>query len=371
MKILHTADWHIGKTLNGVNLLAEQEHALIQIIDYLKTNTCDSIIIAGDIYDRSIPSAEATALVNKILNILINEIKIPTFIIAGNHDNAQRLGFGSEIFKHNNLYISNNQVPIQKINIGDIDYYLSPFFDYLKIGHYYEEIFNDSEEAFVKQLSQLTLDKNKINILIAHNFFASVHSEVDESESERPLSIGGKGYINAKHLLNFDYVALGHLHKPQKVHEEFIRYSGSIYKYSESEVNHKKSFTIIDIDKNKFSYTLIPFHYLKDVKIIQGYYSDIKDSKDNNYIFFHLLDEHPVINAMNLLKQNYPNALGIKYINQKQNTIIKKEISDLTKIDYATLFADYFLQTNQKEISSKQETFIKKILVESEDTNGN
>ncbi len=363
MKILHTADLHIGRTINGVSLLEQQQCCLNQIIDYLKENPIDYVIIAGDIYDRSVPSKEAVTIVSEFITN-INKLNIPLITISGNHDSSERLAFLSQVLNYRNIYIVSDEIEIQKIEFGEIVFYCSPYFDYLRIAHYYEDdkIIN-SESALLKQLEKIELDKKRINIFVGHHFFANETSQI--SDSERPLQVGGMNYIPITPLLDFDYVALGHLHQAQKVTSEKIRYSGSIYKYSESEVNHHKSFTVIDIKKDKFEYQLINFKFEKDVKVKRGYFKDLIKENDLNYIYFHLLDENIIVDAMNQLLTSYPNALAIKYVSLVQNTnhfIVEK----LEEQDSISLFKEYFELTHQKEIGEDQVSIIQNLLKENE-----
>lgn len=361
MKILHTADLHLGRTINGISLLNQQSHCLNQIIDYLKNNSVDYIIIAGDIFDRSVPSKEAIGLANDFIT-KINKLKIPLIIISGNHDSSERLSFLSQVLNHQDIFIVSDEIDIQKIEFKNITFYCSPYHDYLKIANFYQDnSIKDCESALNGQLENVKLDENKINIFIGHNFFANDTTLI--SDSERPLQLGGMKYIPIHSLQKFDYVALGHLHQAQKINVDKIRYSGSIYKYSESEVNHRKSFTIIDIDKNKFNYELQYFSFEKDVKIIEGFFDDIIKNSSNDYIYFNLLDENIIVDAMNRLLPSYPNALSIKYISNKNRNheFTQKSIENN---DFLTLFKEYFELTHDKPISQKQIDIIQSLLKE-------
>lgn len=357
MKILHTADLHIGRTLNGISILDQQVHCLNQMINYIKSNPVDYFIIAGDIYDRSVPSKEAIKVVNDFIT-QINQLHIPLLIISGNHDSGERLAFLASILNQKQIHIVSSEIEIQKICFEAIDFYLSPYYDYLTIANYYEDdSIVDSESALKRQLQSISLD-DKINIFIGHHFFADVNMKVSESESERPLQMGGMHYISTQLLNQFDYVALGHLHQPQKVTSEKIRYSGSIYKYSESEVNHNKSFTVIDISKDHFNYTLIPFKFDKDVMIIKGYLKDLLTSTNQHFIYFHLLDTNVQPNAMQQLSPLYPNAIGIKYINI-ENNISTYLTQDIENTSVSTLFEEYYTNTHQKEMNQTQSKIMK------------
>lgn len=242
MKIIHTADWHLGKIIYSNYMTQEQEYILEQFINYVEKNKPDVIIISGDIYDRSIPPSEAVNLLNKVLSNIVIKNKIPTMIISGNHDSEERLEFLNGILSEMDLHIEGKikkqikKVIINKNSKDKTNFYLLPYIEMQKVKDLYEIDFQTKNEAMKYIIKEMKIDTNEINILISHEYVAGGI----ESDSERILSIGGTEYIDPQILKDFDYVALGHLHGPQKIKYEKIRYSGSLMKYSFSETNQKK-----------------------------------------------------------------------------------------------------------------------------------
>ena len=254
MKFIHTSDWHIGRQFHNVSLLEDQHHVLKQIIDYVKQEAVDVLVIAGDIYDRSVPPATAVELLDDVLNQICSQMGVPVIIIPGNHDSAERLSFGSRQLTHAGLHILGDlEKVIEPVVIHNgkesIHFYGIPYNDPEHVNDHYDlKVANhDEAHAFLLEQIQSSLDANNTNVLISHCFIDGG----EESESERPLSIGGADRVSTKHFKAFDYVALGHLHGPQFKGEEYIRYSGSILKYSFSEQHHKKAVTLVETENNQ------------------------------------------------------------------------------------------------------------------------
>ncbi len=264
MKFFHLSDLHIGKQLNHYNLKEDQIYILNQVVDKANELRPDAIVIAGDVYDKSVPSAEAVTVFDDFLT-KISEIKpsIPVFIISGNHDSAERLDFASSILGRHNVFISglpprNKDEYLKKITLndeyGEVNFYLLPF---LKPG-YIRHIFEDGEiisydDAVRKIIERENIDYTKRNVLVAHQFFTFKNIKPETCDSEITLiSVGGLDNVDVSAVKNFDYVALGHIHGPQKIGYDHIRYGGTLLKYSVSERNHNKSLTVVNIrDKGK------------------------------------------------------------------------------------------------------------------------
>lgn len=357
MKILHLGDLHIGKALNGYNLLEDQKYALDQVLEM----EFDTIIIAGDIYDRSIPSSEAIGLFEYFLNQLIKKDKY-IIIISGNHDSSERLGFMKEALKESNIYIFTELTDIP-LSLDDCNFYPIPFKSIQYLRNYYGIEFEDSTSAY-KYIIDSFKKKDGFNICIMHDYIAG--SDLELSDSERPLSIGGSSYVSNQILKDFNYVALGHIHGPQKVGNEFIRYSGSLLKYSFSEVNHKKSACLLDTKTQKIE--LIPIKPLRDMVCIKGYINDVlekdffmKYNYSNDYFRVELLDVD-CFNAQNRLKSVYTNLMEVS-VGTKDSFDYDIDI-ELVNYDFNSLFNDFYNMMTNEELSSEEKSFIKKALEE-------
>ncbi|MFL2079341.1 exonuclease SbcCD subunit D [Marinilactibacillus psychrotolerans] len=362
MRILHTADWHIGKIVNEFSMLEDQEYYLNQLVDKVKELKIDVLIMAGDLYDRAIPPKEAVTLANKIITRLIKEAGIPVLAIAGNHDSNERLEYAAELLETSNLFIEGmvKKTP-RKVTINGVNFYLLPFSDHITVRQLLEQDdIKDLEDATKAQIELMKASMNleETNILIAHGYIVNQTKEsVEDSDSERPLSIGTAEFVDASLFEDFDYVALGHLHKAQKVKWEKIRYSGSPLKYSKSEVPHKKKSWVVEIEKDKLEVEPIEIEPLRDMQVLRGTFEELMKSESNHYTFFELEDKNYVMDAMNQLRRRYPFAMGLEYIGreridsktakQTQETLQKKSMVELFEDFYATYKLDT-MDKNQK-----------------------
>ena len=258
MRFVHISDIHLGKLLYQQNLLEIQADLLNQVCDYLVDNEIDVLVMAGDIYDRSVPSNEAIDVLNDFLTKVILKYHKKVLMIAGNHDSASRLSFVSGLLRQEGLYIEAYPAKQMKpIEIEGVNFYLMPFFKPSYIRYLYEdEQIVTYQDAFRCYLEHQKIDFTKPSVLITHQFIAG-NSEVMRSESEAVLSVGGTEIIDVSLVKQFDYVALGHIHAPQKISTETIRYSGSLMRYSFDEVNQTKSIVEVTIDNKKVSYQLV------------------------------------------------------------------------------------------------------------------
>ncbi|MCA0983090.1 exonuclease SbcCD subunit D [Halobacillus yeomjeoni] len=354
MKLLHTADWHLGKIVNFVHMTEDQQYILDRFIDIVKEEEPDVIIIAGDLYDRSIPPKQAVELLSRTLTTIIHELEIPVLAISGNHDSPDRLEFGSQIFRRQGLFLDTKlKEQRQPVTLhdqhGPVHFHLIPYVEPAEVAH----IFDDSsikthQQAAEKLLEDINdrFDMKERHVWIGHAFLAGGM----ESESEERLSmIGGSPYIDAHLFKDFAYVALGHLHQPQRVTADHIRYSGSILKYSFSEVNHQKSVTIVEMDEQgQTSFEKIPLHPVRDFEIVEGFFEDLMDgnaAKDtNNYLHIRLLDDGQLIDPMGKLRKIYPNILHL----ERKRSSNKQQLDELNKakerqqLSHQDLFASFY-----------------------------
>lgn len=369
MRLLHTADWHIGKIVNEFSMLEDQEYFLDQMIKKLKTIELDALIMAGDLYDRSMPSKEAVSLANKVLTRLIQEVNVPVLVIAGNHDSSERVEYGADLLATNRLYIEGTVKEVtRKVTIKGVNFYLLPFADYAYTRELLQvETIKSLEDATRVQIETIKkeMDPEEINVLIAHGYVINLSNDTSETtDSERPLSIGTAEYVSVELFEDFDYVALGHLHKAQKVKYDRVRYSGSLLKYSKSEARHKKQLSLVTLEKDHVEIESIYIKPKRDMRIVKGLFDEIMEQQSEDYLFFELLDENFVIDAMNQLKRRYPNAMGLEYVAKKEreeNSSIKHQ-EQLEKLSIQDIFADFYTHYKEKNLTDERKDIIDNIL---------
>ncbi|ENQ1528894.1 exonuclease SbcCD subunit D [Vibrio parahaemolyticus] len=371
MKFIHTSDWHLGRQFHNVSLLEDQQAVLEQLIQYIENNPVDAVIVAGDVYNRSVPPTIAIELLNRVVKRICGELNTPMILISGNHDGAERLGFGSEQMKRSGLHIISNfedmltPVVIETKAAGHVAFYGMPYNDPEQVRYVYKEPVSTHDEAHKLLAEKITeqFQSEHRNILISHCF---VDGAI-ESESERPLSIGGSDRVSHEHFLNFDYVALGHLHQPQKKGEEYIRYSGSLMKYSFGEQNQKKGFTLVEIGKDGFiGAEHIELTAPHEMRIVEGELEQIlewgkTDPKNEDYLLVRLMDKHAILNPMEKLRTVYPNVLHL----EKPGMLIGVE-QEMAQAKLARseidMFKDFFAEAQDSELSNEQEQAISDII---------
>jgi exonuclease SbcD len=332
MKIFHTGDWHIGKLVNGFYMTEDQEFVMEQLYEEIKSERPDVVLIAGDLYDRSVPPVQAIELLNKVLGKIVRDLKTPVIALAGNHDSNERIDFASELLKESGLYIKGSlKKQIEKITLNDehgpVNFYPIPYADPPIVRDLFEdEDIKNHDDAMKKIVDSIkkNINKEERNIVIAHGYVTYMNTqdevvvELEESESEKPLSIGGTALIDASCFEPFDYTALGHLHGPQKVGGNKIRYAGSLLKYSFSETKQKKGITIVNL--NESGEVEIDFHGFKprrDFRIITGELKELinsaADSLENNedYIKVVLTDKGELLDPMAKLRSVYPYVMEL------------------------------------------------------------
>lgn len=364
MKFLHLADLHLGKRVNDISMLDEQKYALKQALELVQNRNIDYILIAGDVFDRPIASISALNLFNDFLDELIN-LKKKVLIISGNHDSAERLYYLNSVLKKSDIFISKPyEGKIEKVSFDEIDFYLMPYISIPLIKKYFpDDKFNSSDDAFKKVLEDIILDKDKINVALAHQFVIGVDSLI-LSDSEENM-VGGIDNISYSLFSSFDYTALGHLHHPQKVGLDKIRYAGSIVKYSLSEINHKKSFPIVEIDKNKnINIELVDIKPIHNMKEYRGYIDEFLDEKfyskvdKDDYIHFILLDEN-VIDAKKKLDMIYPNIMLLEFDNSFTRSLnVSFDVSIKKNKTILEHFKDFYNIQSGLELSPDKERIV-------------
>ncbi len=371
MKFIHLSDLHIGKVVNGFSMIDEQRYILNEILEIVDKEKPNTVLIAGDVYDKAVPPTEAVQLFDDFL-VKLSIKKIPIFIISGNHDSAQRIAFARKLMENSSIYIS----PVYRGDVepivlndeyGEVCVYMLPFIKPLNIRVLYpNEEFKTYNDAIKKAVDIMNVDKNKRNILITHQFVTGA----ERCESEE-INVGGSDNIDTAIFDDFDYVALGHLHSPQKVKKDTIRYCGTPLKYSFSECTHKKSVTVVEL-KNKGedivirTIPLIPQHDMREIK---GKYMELTDRNNYkgtntlDYLHITLTDEDDIPDAISKLRIIYPNIMKLSYDNtrtkQKNNIVTTTEIEEKLPID---LFMDFYKQQNNQEMDKEQINFVREII---------
>ncbi|MCX7085131.1 MAG: exonuclease SbcCD subunit D [Methylococcales bacterium] len=370
MKFLHTSDWHIGRQFHNVSLLDDQRHVLAQIVAYIRSEAVDAVIIAGDIYDRSVPPAAAVSLLDEVLNTICTDLAVPVLLIPGNHDGAERLRFGSKQLKQAGLHIIGDlnritQPVILNKNGHAIAFYGIPYNDPESVRNHFEVDVTSHDEAHQYLIEQINAVKNAnaINVLISHCFIDGAEA----SESERPLSIGGADRVSVEPFKAFDYVALGHLHNPQHKGETHIRYSGSILKYSFSEQRQQKGVTLVEMDNTGLkSTTHLPLKPLRDMRTLEGDLESllkqgVTDPNNQDYLLIRLTDQNAILDPMSKLRQVYENVLHIEktWLQDSGNLQVNR---DKLKRGELEMFQDFFKQVSGQDLTPEQHTAITNII---------
>ncbi len=367
MKIVHTADWHLGRILNGKSLLEDQAHILDQFIKKMGDEKPDVIVIAGDLYDTSYPNKAAIQLLENTINTLNLEMNIPLVIISGNHDSKERLNYGSKWFEKSQLYIRTSLEDMcDPITIGNIDFYTLPFSTVNETSYFFnDKKIETHQQAVSKSIEFMTqnINPNKVNILIGH---LTVQGGI-RTESERALTIGTVESVTENSFQQFDAVLLGHLHHPFSIDSDFIHYSGSLLQYSFSETTQPKGYRVIEMIDHKLKSIFRPLMPLRQLEVIEGDYEDaiqeklsIKDK--NNYLHFKLKHMSHVSDPMMHLKQIYPNTLALTNSSFEFNTPLHHENIEIQKLDDTTIINKFFENVTDQSLTSIQNNKIGKVL---------
>jgi DNA repair protein SbcD/Mre11 len=367
MKLFHIADLHLGKRVNEFDMIEAQRDILNKIIEAIKTHKPKALIIAGDVYDRSVPGAEAVKLFDDFLNEL-KLLDIVVYIIAGNHDSKERLSFASGILEDMGYHIATHiKSHVFKHSLSDrVDVYMIPFLRPSDVRMALDSSVTNYDLAFKEMIDLIELDKSKFNILVAHQFFTFQNIRPEESESEI-VSVGGLDNIDTSYLEAFDYVALGHIHRPQSIGGKKHRYAGSILKYSQSEVNHTKSISVIDIEGKEFQLSLIDLIPKQDMVHIEGYMADILVNNNYDteaYTYITLLDEGEVVDALSRLRGKFPYLMSLRFENLRTSYENKEVLSyeSLNEMSPLALFDAFYERQNNTPLSQTQKDFVQKIL---------
>lgn len=362
MRLIHLSDLHLGKYVNGFPMLEDQKYILKQILKVIDEEKPDAVLIAGDVYDRSVPPAEAVTLLDDFINQLAKR-KLETFLISGNHDSPERNAFASKLIEESGIHISpvfNGEVEpyIMNDEFGEVAIYMLPFIKPVIVSAIYPEEKDKIKtytDAMRVVLEHLNMDKSRRNVLVTHQFITgAIRSDSEER------SLGGADNIDASVFDDFDYVALGHIHRPQQISDK-IRYSGSPLKYSFSEINYDKSVTIVEIEeKGKREIRIAPLIPLHDMKQIRGTYNELvsKEFYDGlnreDYYRVILTDENDILDALARLRIIYPNVMGLEYDNARTKAsaevLENVNVDDLSPIE---IFKTFYEKQNGREIEKE------------------
>jgi len=360
MRFLHTADWHIGKKLHGYDLLEEQRDAYEQIKAIAQAEQADAVVIAGDLYDRALPSESAVTTLDDMLVDLNRKQKFPLLAISGNHDSAVRLGYGQEWFASTDFYLRTSfGDSLKPIVMGNTQFFLLPYFEPIAARQYFQDdSIRTVNEAMVRLVAamQALFDPAKKHVLIAHFFAAGSQ----HSDSETQVQVGGLNAVPVDLLAPFDYVALGHLHRKEALQNEpKIKYSGSPLKFSTSEAEDTKGVWIVDTDIDPVTVTFKPLKPLHDLVVLTDSFDNLMDFDHDypvtpdDFVAIELTDTTPISNVMQRLKTRFPKVVELQRVNQlevSQATLDVKQVQQ----DPLTLMTEFFEQARQHKLTAQQ-----------------
>lgn len=372
MKLIHLADLHIGKRVNEISMIEDQRYILKQVLECVAEEQPDGILVAGDIYDRMVPSVEAVQLLDTFLTELSNQ-KVPVYLISGNHDSAERVSFGAKLLTKSQIYMATQyQGKMEKVTMQDaygrVNLYLLPFLKPAQVRAVWKEEaegISTYQDAIDFVMAKEEINPEERNVLVAHQFVAG--AQTCDSEER---SIGGLDQIAATSYQVFDYVALGHLHGPQQVSRKTIRYAGTLLKYSFSEIHHKKSITIVELrEKGQVEVRQRPVHPLHDMRQLRGNYEELvkrenyENTDTEDYLRIILSDEEDIYDAVGKLRVIYPNLMRLEYDNsrtRKRQTIGETEpVEKKMPIDF---MEELYQIQNNKAMSLEQRNYMKKMM---------
>lgn len=370
MKIIHLSDLHIGKRVHEFSMIEDQKYILEQILSIIEEEKPDGVILAGDLYDKPVPPAEAVSVLDGFLTKLADQTCM-ALAVSGNHDSAERIAFGSRLMRERGVYMSpvydGTTEPVTvRDSFGEIAIYLLPFLKPAVARRFFDgEEINTYQEAVCAAVSRMKLDPQKRNVLVAHQFVTgAVRCESEE------LSVGGLDQVDASLFQAFDYVALGHIHSPQHVGRKEVRYCGTPLKYSFSEAGQKKSVTVVELkEKGNVAIRTVPLTPLRDMRMIRGTYMEVtdrsfyQDTNTDDYIHITLTDEEDIPDGMQKLRTVYPNLMRLEYDNQR--TRIHQSVEGAEAVEEKSeveLFEEFFMLQNNQPMGKEQEAFVRALV---------
>lgn len=319
MKFIHTGDWHLGKLVHGIYMTEDQREVLNQFVDLVAEEQPDAVVIAGDLYDRSVPPTDAVDLLDEVLFKINVQLNTPIVAISGNHDSAERLSFGSSWYRHSHFYLTGKlSNDFKPVHINGVNFYLVPYAEPGLVRHLLDDpsihSHQDAMKAVIGKIEE-HLNPNEANVLVGHAFVLGG----DSSDSERTLSVGGSGCVTQDLFDPFSFTALGHLHSPDAIRHDKIKYSGSLLKYSFSEAKQRKSISIVEMNENgNFEIRYRSLQPKLDMREIEGHLDQLLDpsfyerQNTNDYLKVTLLDDGALIDPMGKLRHVFPNVLHLE-----------------------------------------------------------
>ena len=367
MKMMHIGDLHLGKSLGDFDLKDDQEYMLDQLLKIVDDRSVDAVLIAGDVYDKAIPSENATRMLDHFLSSLAKK-NVHAYLISGNHDSDERLNYGSSLFETNNIFISakyEGELYKQVFKKGneETDIYLLPFVKASQVRHYLPEAKIETYDDAVRAIiNSADIDPARCNVIVAHQYVTGKSEDpaLSGSESLGTQSVGNVEKIGYDCFDIFDYAALGHIHSPQQVGRKEVRYSGSPLKYSLSEVNNEKSVSLITMSgKGNVEIELIPLKPMRDMRHLKGKLKDLLDKSNvtapEDFIYATLTDEEIINDAMGIFQQVYPNTVKIDYDNSHTREVEQVDISKIAENrSFADLISDFYRQMYSCGISDEE-----------------
>ena len=367
---MHLADLHLGKRVNGFSMMEDQEYILNRILEIMEEEQPDGLLIAGDVYDKTIPPAEAVRRMDDFLTAVAAK-HVPVFLISGNHDSAERVAFGHQLMQGSGIWIS----PVYDGTIrhhtledrwGEVNIYLIPFLRPSVVRSFFPDVeIEDYTDALRTIIEDLQVDTSRRNVALAHQFVTAAGALPETCDSEQ-LSVGGLDRVDGSVFSPFDYTALGHLHGPQRVGSETIRYAGSPLKYSFSELHQRKSVTVAELrEKGETEIRQIPLQPRREMIELRGTFEEIleearkKGAPQTDYYHMILTDETDVVDALSRLREYYPNIMLLDYDNRRTRS--QKEVEQLDRVEERTpgeLFAALYEQQNGQEMDSDRKEYL-------------
>lgn len=367
MRILHTSDWHLGRQFHNVSLLDDQRHALEQVISLVQERQVDVVLVAGDIYDRSVPPAAAVELLDQTVHRICHDLGVPLIMIAGNHDGPQRLAFGSRQLTEAGLHLFGPlQEELQPVVLGkaeaEVAFYPVPYAEPATVRQVFgvEVSSHDQAQAFLLDRVRQHNGPERTCVVLGHCFLAGGEA----SESERPLSIGGADQVSPEHFRDFAYAALGHLHGPQYRGVNHVRYSGSLLKYSFSEERQRKAVTMVDLDEqDRANIEQIPLMPLHDMRTLEGPLDELlaagySDPQRDDYLLVRLTDSHAILDVMSKLREVYPNVLHLERPGLMARGDALQVGRERLKQGELAMFEDFFDQVTGQQLTAEQREIV-------------
>lgn len=370
MKFVHLSDLHLGKRVNEYSMLEDQEYILTKIINIIDDEKPSGVIIAGDVYDKSIPSAEAVQMFDDFLTRLAKR-NLQVFVISGNHDSPERMSFGSRLMDQSGIHISqvyNGQIELfaMEDEHGVVNVYMLPFVKPAHVKRFSDESIESYTDALRVAIAEMNVNQSERNILITHQFVTGA----TRSESE-DISVGGSDNVDVSVFDGFDYVALGHIHSPQNCTSERVRYCGTPLKYSFSEAKDNKSVTVVELtEKGSLSVKTVPLIPMRDMVEIKGKYNEImlksfyeNTSYQEDYIHITLTDEEDIVDAIGKLRTVYHNLMKLDYDNKRTRSV--SQVDGAVDVETKTpieLFSDFYELQNNQPMSDEQKAFVEDLI---------